>query len=155
MSVSVAQKVVEIVSLLLLSMLAGTLFGLRWASARLDRRQMAATLQLLLPPLEKWFPPLCFANLGILILLAVLARDSTLTLIGALVGAVSVAALVLITVRGNVPINAEIKGWDMNRPPPGLEDQIDRWQRYNTARSVVVWLAYVLLVVAIAVRSGH
>lgn len=155
MSVSVAQKVAEIVSIVLMSMLAGTLFGLGWATSGLDRKQLAGTLQLILPPLEKWFPPLCFANLGVLVVLGILARDSGFTLASAAVGAIAVVALIVITVRGNVPINAEIKRWDMSNPPADLDDQVRRWQRFNSARSVIIYFAYVVLVTAVAVRSGH
>jgi Domain of unknown function (DUF1772) len=155
MSVSIAQKVAEIVSIVLMSMLAGTLFGLGWATSGLDREQLAGTLQLILPPLEKWFPPLCFANLGVLIVLGILARDSGFTLASAAVGAIAVVALIVITVRGNVPINAEIKRWDMSNPPADLGDQVRRWQRFNSARSVIIYFAYVVLVTAVAVRSGH
>lgn len=155
MSVSIAQKVAEIVSIVLMSMLAGTLFGLAWATSGLDRKQLAGTLQLILAPLEKWFPPLCFANLGVLIVLGILARDSGFTLASAAVGAIAVVALIVITVRGNVPINAEIKRWDMSNPPADLDDQVRRWQRFNSARSVIIYFAYVVLVTAVAVRSGH
>jgi uncharacterized membrane protein len=59
----------------------------------------------------------------------------------------------LSTRLGNIPINAEVLTWDLQSAPAGWQDVIDRWWFWHQTRFVAATIAFVLLVVAVFVRS--
>ena len=138
--------ILQFVSILLIGALAGTLFGLAWATSRFNERQFMQTIQLMLPPLQKWFPPLGFASIISAGWLAAASFHDRTSFFLYLLCALSVVAVIVITVAGNVPINIQLLKWDPDKPPADWAAQMKRWTYFNSLRTYVAIAGFVLLV---------
>ena len=72
-------------------------------------------------------------------------RPAFYLLIGASVGIIAVA---LITAFGNIPINNQIKMWNINSPPSNWSDLAQKWWWYQTVRMIAAIVGFSLLIVA-------
>jgi uncharacterized membrane protein len=64
-------------------------------------------------------------------------------------GVVALAAFVLFSFLGTVPINIAVNDWDVDDPPRNWLAVVDRWMRIDTFRSSAAILAFVCFVVAL------
>jgi hypothetical protein len=89
------------------------------------------------------------AILGVLFTIAstFLARRDHFSFYLLTAASICVIAATLITVFGNVPIINEIKTWNANSPPSNWVEVAEKWQRFQTVRTILqtAALAFVIL----------
>jgi uncharacterized membrane protein len=144
------RDVVGIVALLLVGAISGTLFGVTWLTGRFPRLLFAQSVQEIVKVAKREFPPLAFAALVASIVFAVVVRDDSGPFVLALVTALSMLATIVVTVRGNVPLNIQIEKWSPTDPPSGWEDVLRRWMRFNLIRTAAAVLGFAALAAAVA-----
>jgi uncharacterized membrane protein len=76
--------------------------------------------------------------LGVLftILSTFLARGERLDFYLLIAAGVCIIAVALITARGNIPINNEIRTWSINSPPPDWAQLAQKWWCFQTLRTL-------------------
>ena len=57
------------------------------------------------------------------------------------------------TIAFNVPINAATKHWDPDNPPENWKETRNRWEFFQAVRSWLLLLGFVLLSLAVTLRS--
>ncbi|WP_322770713.1 DUF1772 domain-containing protein, partial [Frankia sp. Cr1] len=60
----------------------------------------------------------------------------------------SLATNIVVTVRGDLPINVAMASWQADNPPSDWENHRARWNAFNRIRTVAAVTAFVLLAVA-------
>ncbi|MFI5952584.1 anthrone oxygenase family protein [Cryptosporangium sp. NPDC051539] len=68
-------------------------------------------------------------------------------------GAAALAAFVLISFLGTVPINMQVIDWRDDAPPANWRETVLRWERLDVARSAAAVVAFVCFVAALAART--
>jgi uncharacterized membrane protein len=61
-------------------------------------------------------------------------------------------AVALITALGNIPINNQIKMWNINSPPPNWAELAQKWSSFQTLRTLAAIGALTFLTVTALVR---
>jgi uncharacterized membrane protein len=91
--------------------------------------------------------PLQLSALAVILALCVAAGlGDRWTVAGlAAVAFISLFVNVLVTVRGDLPINVAMASWHPEEPPAGWEGLRHRWDRFNTIRTTAAVAALVLL----------
>jgi uncharacterized membrane protein len=76
--------------------------------------------------------------LGVLftILSTFLARGERLDFYLLIAASVCIIAVALITARGNIPINNQIRTWSINSPPPDWAQLAQKWWCFQTLRTL-------------------
>ena len=94
--------------------------------------------------------------LGVLftIVSTVLARRERPEFYLLIVASVCVIAVALITALGNIPINNQIKMWNVSSPPSNWGDLAQRWWWFQTVRTVAALGGLSLLIIAALGRRG-
>jgi uncharacterized membrane protein len=75
--------------------------------------------------------------------------------------ALSVLALVLIaadmvvTLVGNVPINKQVQSWEISAPPQEWGELRDRWEKLHTIRTVLIVSGFAVLVASVVFFDVH
>jgi uncharacterized membrane protein len=64
----------------------------------------------------------------------------------------ALVAFVLFSFLGTVPINMKVIDWDADNPPPDWKAVMLRWQRIDVLRSTAAILAFLCVVIALAVQ---
>ncbi|WP_432840807.1 anthrone oxygenase family protein [Dactylosporangium sp. CA-092794] len=67
-------------------------------------------------------------------------------------GMAALAAFMLFSLLGTVPINIKVIEWRADNPPPDWRATVLRWQRIDTLRSSAAILAFGCFVIALATR---
>jgi uncharacterized membrane protein len=67
---------------------------------------------------------------------------------------VSVLAVTLITVFGNIPINNQIKTWSIAAPPASWVALSARWWQFQTIRTIAALCGMALLIVVVLMRRS-
>ena len=145
--------VLQIVTVVLAGILAGTEFIVRWgvqpALSRLDARTSLAARKSLIKRLRVLVPAIGMPALVVAIVSAIVGRSADGDGLR-WSGAVALVVFFGIAFAGTVPINARIDGWSLEDPPADADAVISRWQTIDVFRSSAAVLAFVLLVVALA-----
>lgn len=76
------------------------------------------------------------------------ADGATTCAVLAALAAVSVLTNIIVTVRGDLPINNAMAAWRPEAPPADWESQRARWDYFNTIRTVAAVTGLVLLATA-------
>src|SRR5215216_1749904 len=113
------RETVGVVALLLVGAISGTLFGVTWLTGRFPSVLFGQALQEIVKVAKREFPPVALAALISSIAFAVLVRDDWAPLVLTVLAALSMLATIVITVRGNVPLNIEIEKWPATAFPAG------------------------------------
>ena len=71
-----------------------------------------------------------------------------------IVASVCIVAVALITAFGNIPINNQIKIWNVSSPPSNWGDLAQRWWWFQTVRTVAALGGLSLLITAALGRRG-
>lgn len=71
-----------------------------------------------------------------------------------LAGVLCFAACFVITVRGHLPINAQIMEWSAEAPPDGWAELAARWRSLHDLRTFFAALGYSLLLLGVAIPVG-
>jgi hypothetical protein len=140
----------KILAVLLVSLVAGTTFGI-WQGydpAGLSAETFMQMHQGAVRGLNVLLPSLAAIAIALTILLAIRSRRDRLSL------SIYVAAILLmitaglITRFGNQPINAEIMTWSAGAIPAGWEALRDTWWQWHVTRTLITIAAEALLVLA-------
>ena len=67
--------------------------------------------------------------------------------------AAAFTAALISTILFNVPINAATGQWDVDNPPPDWKEKRNRWEFFQGVRSWLLLIGFVLLCLAITLRS--
>jgi hypothetical protein len=146
-----AEQIVGFISLLLMTSVAGTLFGLRWGMSRFPKLLFMQADQELVKVFQKEIPVPCFATIGATALLAILVRHHAVELALSILACLCMVLLVFITVRFLAPINAnELLKWPKDDPPRGWEEVMARWRKYNALRTDAAVVGFLALAVLLA-----
>jgi uncharacterized membrane protein len=71
------------------------------------------------------------------------------------VASVCIVAVALITGFGNIPINNQIKMWNIGSPPADWGNLADRWWWFQTMRTIAAVGGLSLLIIAALTRRGR
>ena len=86
------------------------------------------------------------------ITLTFLARRDRSSLYLLVCASVCVIAATLITVLGSVPLINQIKTWSVNSPPSNWMEVAEKWQRFQTVRTLLQTAALALVILSTLVR---
>lgn len=150
-------SVLLVVQLVLVGLLAGEEFVVRWgvqpAMATLPDEVHLRTRIALVKSLKVVVP--------ILMVPAVLTSVAVLVLSGAdhglgwrIAAMVALVVFVLASFLGTVPINIRVNDWDPEHPPADWKRVVLRWERIDVLRSTAAGVAFVLFVVALVQLLG-
>ena len=67
---------------------------------------------------------------------------------------ICILAVALITAFGNIPINNQIKIWNISSPPSNWRDLAQRWWLFQTLRMIAAIGGLSLLIIAALARCG-
>jgi uncharacterized membrane protein len=144
-----AKELLELLSVLLIGALTGTLAGVRWAIYRFPPLLFVRALQEILKVFSREFPPVSMAAAASGAALSIASFHTPAQLSLDLAATVSVVVMILITVRKNVPLNIRVSAWTPDAPPVGWEQAIEQWRRWNDLRTAVVSAGFLALLVSI------
>ena len=144
------EEALGVVALLLVGAISGTLFGVLWLIGRFPRSLFAQALQEIVKVAKREFPPVAFGALASSVAYTVVVRDDTASFVLSLVTTISMLATIVITVRGNVPLNIQIERWPPAAFPDGWEGVVSRWMRINLIRTAVAVLGFAALAAAVS-----
>ena len=71
-----------------------------------------------------------------------------------IVASICILAVALITAFGNIPINNQIKTWNINSPPSNWQDLAQKWWWFQTVRTIAAIGGLSLLIMALLARHG-
>ena len=149
-------KVLEIVCLLLVGILAGEEFivryGLQPALNKLDERSHLLARIALVKKLKLIVPAIMLPAVVATILLIILAGEPGLF---RWLGATSLLAFVLFSLLGTVPINIKVNDWDADAPPSDWKTIVQRWKHLDTYRSAAAVLAFLFLLISVASQGAR
>ncbi|GGD00251.1 hypothetical protein GCM10011512_28860 [Tersicoccus solisilvae] len=142
---------VHVVQLVLVGLLAGEEFIVRWglhpALATLPEDAHVRTRIALVHRLKVVVPALMVP--------AVVATVAVLVVAGPapglgwrIAGAMALLVFVLASFLGTVPINIGVDAWDPAAPPPDWRDVVLRWARLDVLRSAAAIAAFILFAIA-------
>lgn len=143
-----------VISLVLTGLVAGTmavgLVAVRPAMHSLPPTSYVLVKQAFDVSYPKLMKPLQISSLLSTVALAVMAAvdDASTCAIIAAVAAVAVLTNILVTVRGDLPINNAMATWRPEAPPADWESQRARWDFFNSIRTTAAVGALVLLALA-------
>ena len=124
--------------------------GLQPALCRLDDRAHVAARVALVRTLRVVVPIVLVPAVVVAVAVLIAGRDSG----GAgfrWAGGAALAAFVLLSFLGTVPINMTVVEWRPDDPPPDWREVVRRWQRIDDFRSAAAVAAFAFFVAALAV----
>ncbi len=143
-----------VVSLVLAGLVAGTMtIGL--VAVRPAMHSLPATTYVLVKQAFDISYPKFMKPLQIACLLSTVALTAVAAVVGsaacailAAVAAVGVFTNIIVTVRGDLPINNAMATWTPGAPPSDWQSQRARWDFFNSIRTIAAVSALVLLALA-------
>ncbi|MBT2503450.1 anthrone oxygenase family protein [Curtobacterium sp. ISL-83] len=146
-------NVLLVVQLVLVGLLAGEEFIVRWgvqrAISRLPDDVHVRTRIALVKTLKVVVPILIVS--AVLASIAVVVADWSPWRIG---GMVSLVVFVLASFLGTVPINIGVNDWDPAAPPANWKQTVRKWERIDVLRSTAAGVGFVLFTVALVAQLG-
>lgn len=143
-----------VVSLVLTGLVAGTmtvgLVAVRPALRSLPTTSYVQVKQAFDISYPKLMKPLQIVSLVVTAALAIAAGVDGETTCAVLAAIATVAVLtnIIVTVRGDLPINNAMATWQPEAPPSDWQSQRARWDFFNTIRTSAAVIALVLLALA-------
>lgn len=152
---SMLQTIIDFFSLLLGSLVAGTMFGiwLGYNPAGLAAVTYVAQQQQAIRALNVTMPALGGLTILLTIMAAMFARDDRARFTLLVAAAVCFMAAGLITRFLNQPINAIVMTWSVDAPPANWVELRDDWWRWHVLR-LVAGIGGLCLLIAAALRRG-
>lgn len=147
----------QIVALLLLGLVAGSMFGI-WRGYDITTYTPSAFVEVhqgAVRGLNVLLPAMALASLALVVLLAVLARQRPVALGFYVAAALAIIAGGLITRLLNQPINAQVMTWSPQAMPDDWASLRDGWWRWHQSRLVAAIGGEILLLAAVFIdREG-
>ncbi|MCK9920541.1 DUF1772 domain-containing protein [Frankia sp. AgPm24] len=143
-----------VISLVLTGLVAGTmtigLVAVRPAMHTLPATTYVTVKQAFDVSYPKFMKPLQITSLFSTVALAVAAAVAgpTTSAILAAIAAVAVFTNIIVTVRGDLPINNAMATWTPDAPPSDWQSHRARWDFFNSIRTIAALTALVLLALA-------
>ena len=128
-------------------------YGVRGPLARMEDRAHIQMRQGLIRTLRILVPAIFLPALASAIAVAALVGSGS----GQAYRGTAVAALaawILITLFGTVPINEAAAQWDPGAPPTNWKATVDRWEGLNTVRTPTAVLAFTALLIGAALQAA-
>ena len=149
-------SIIRFIALLLVALLAGTMFGILIgldpaglsAAAYVEQQQNTIRALDTLMPLAA---PVCIV---LAIALAVLTKRNARARCLFLAAAACLVVAAAVTRVENQPINAQVITWDAEAPPENWEELRDEWRHWHAVRTFSGLGALSLLIVACAVQPN-
>lgn len=141
----------KLFAILLISLVAGTTFGI-WQGydpAGFPPEAFMLMHQGAVRGLNVLLPATAAVAIVLTILLAIRARHNQAVFSAYAIAVLLMIAAGLITRLTNQPINAEVMTWSAGSIPAGWEALRDSWWQWHVTRTVVTILAEIVLVVAV------
>ena len=144
--------VVQYAGLFLLGVLAGeeliVRYGIHPALSGLDDRAHLLVRQALVRRLRMVVPIVMLpaAALAVTVLLVVTGPGLTLRW----ATTITMAAFLLLSFLGTVPINIKVNDWSVDAPPADWRAVVHRWARIDVLRSTAATAAFLFAVLAVA-----
>ncbi|MET8848887.1 DUF1772 domain-containing protein [Amycolatopsis sp. NPDC004625] len=136
--------------LFLLGVLAGeeliVRYGLHPALSRLDEHAHLLARQALVRRLRVVVPIVMLPAAALAAAVLVVVDGPGLALRWAAV--VTMAAFLLLSFLGTVPINIKVDGWRADAPPPGWQEVVRHWARIDVLRSTAATAAFLFAILA-------
>jgi len=143
----------QIASLLLISLVAGSMFGI-WRGYDITGYSPAAFVEVhqgTVRGLNTLLPAMAIASLVLVVILAVLARSRPVALGLYIVAALCIVIGGAITRFANQPINDQVMGWTATALPADWTALRDNWWSWHLGRLGATLLAELALIAAIFV----
>ena len=99
-------------------------------------------------------PAVVFLGVLFTILSTVLARGERPQFYVLVAASICILAVALITAFGNIPINNQIKVWNISSPPSNWKDLAQKWWLFQTVRTIAAMVGLSLLIIAALARRG-
>lgn len=150
-------SVLVVVQLVLVGLLAGEEFIVRWGvqpalTALPDDVHVRARIALV-RSLRVVVPTLMVPT--VLAAVAVLVTAGSAPGVGWRIGGTAaLAVFVLASFLGTVPINIGVDAWDPAAPPADWEQVVTRWERIDVLRSTAAVAAFVLFTIGVVEQIG-
>ncbi|WP_238428446.1 DUF1772 domain-containing protein [Frankia nepalensis] len=149
--------VLAVVALVLAGLVAGTmtvgLVAIRPAMHSLPVASYITVKQAFDISYPKFMKPLqiaaLVASLALTVTSGLMGDPPAATLAG--LAFLSLLVNVIVTVRGDLPINIAMASWRPEQPPADWELQRSRWDRFNAIRTAAAVVGLILLAAAVAV----
>jgi uncharacterized membrane protein len=149
-----ARKIVLFAALFFVALVAGAAFAI-WIdynpagmSSAFYTEKMQHAIRVFTVPL----PTIVMLGVLFTILSTLLARRERLDFYLLIAASVCIVAVALITTRGNIPINNQIRTWSINSPPPDWAQLAQKWWWFQTLRTLSAIAGLSLLTVTALVR---
>jgi hypothetical protein len=147
------QIVIGIVGLFLAGLLAGEEFIVRYgvqpALASLDDRAHIAGRIALVKRLKVVVPVLMVPTVAVAIVVVAIGGSGP-GFVFRWLGMAALAAFLLFSFLGTVPINIGVNDWNVDAPPSDWKAVVRRWQLIDVFRSSTAILAFAFFLIAIA-----
>ncbi|MBX9457760.1 MAG: DUF1772 domain-containing protein [Rhizobium sp.] len=149
--VSLVGTGLKLFAILLVSLVAGTTFGI-WQGydpAGLPPEAFMLMHQGAVRGLNLLLPATAAVAIGLTILLAIRARRNRPVLTAYALAILLMIVAGLITRLANQPINAEVMTWSAGAIPAGWEALRDSWWQWHVTRTIITIVAEIVLVLAV------
>lgn len=148
---SVLSTVARVAALMLVGLLAGTMFGI-WRGYDFAQYSPSALLEVWqgsVRGLNALLPAQGLVAIAILVALAIASRRTPRALAGYLAAALLLAAAGLVTRFANQPINDIVMGWSAEALPADWEGLRDAWRNWHLVRLALTLAAQLVLILTI------
>jgi hypothetical protein len=144
--------VVQYIGLFLLGVLAGeeliVRYGIHPALSSLDDRAHLLARQALVRRLRVVVPIVMLPAAALALVVLVIVTGPGLVLRWA--SLIAMAAFLLLSFLGTVPINIKVNDWRVDAPPADWKAVVHRWARIDVLRSTAATAAFLFAVLAVA-----
>jgi uncharacterized membrane protein len=150
------RKIILFAALLFNALVAGAAFAI-WIdynpagmSPTFYTEKMQHAIQVFTVPL----PTVVILGAFFTILSTIVARRERPGFYLLIVASVCIIAVALITAFGNIPINNQIRTWNIISPPSNWEGLAQKWWRFQTVRTIAAIGGLSLLIITTLARRG-
>lgn len=131
------RRLLDAMTVLLAGLIAGAVSGAWWINRRLDDPVLSIGYkQVEIPALTSTLVPLGLLTTGLALLTVVQSRRQRARLMLALVGALSLVAMGLLTRFALFPLNSQIMAWSAQTPPADWRAIRDQWNLAHGLRTM-------------------
>lgn len=150
------KQFVQIVSLTLIALVAGAVFGI-WRGYNPESLSASAFVEMhqnAVRGLNVLMPVLGGLAMAFTLLSAYLQRDDRYVSYTLLVAVLLMVVSMLVTRLGNQPINAVVMTWNPQSPPADWQQLRDKWWNFHLIRTGSSVLALVIMVYSVVQKAG-
>lgn len=150
------KQIVQIASLTLIALLAGTVFGI-WRGynpATLSAMAFIEQQQNAIRGLNVLLPVMGALAMGFTLLAAYIQRNDRYVFYTLLLAVLCMVISMLVTRFGNQPLNAVVMTWRPDAPPATWQELRDKWWHFHLIRTGTTIAALVIMVYSIVQKAA-